>query len=53
MWILLKTGRLREFPGGLKVKRSKVVTAVAQVIARTQGRSLAQELPHATGVANK
>ena len=36
-----------EFPGGLVVKGSPFVTAVAWV------RFLAQELPHATGVAIK
>ena len=36
-----------EFPAGLVVKGSGLVTAVAQV------RSLAQELSHAVGVAKK
>ena len=36
-----------EFPGGLAVKGSSVVTAVVQV------QSLGQELPHATGTTKK
>lgn len=42
--IAFKDGK-KEFPGGLAVKGSDVVTAVAQV------RALAQELLHAKGMA--
>ena len=42
-----------EFPGGLVVKGSGLVTAKAQVIAVAQVQSLAWKLPHAAGMAKK
>ena len=42
-----------EFPGGLVVKGSGVVTAVAWAAAVARVRSLARELLHAAGVAKK
>lgn len=42
-----------EFPGGLVMKGSGVVTPVAQVPAMEEVRSLAQELWHVAGKATK
>ena len=43
----------REFPGSLVVKGSGVVTAVVWATVAGQVQSLAQELPHAAGVAKE
>ena len=40
-------GKISEFPAGLAVKGSSVVTAIALVTAVAHVRSLARELPHA------
>ena len=45
--------RRGEFPGGLAVKGSGVVTALAQVIAVVWVQPLAQELLHAGGEDKK
>ena len=45
--------RRGEFPGGLAVKGSGVVTALAQVIAVVRVQPLAQKLLHAGGEDQK
>ena len=44
---------LKEFPGGVAVKGSNIVTAVAQVTAVVQVQSLGWELLHALSTAKK
>ena len=42
-----------EFPGGLAVQGSGIVSAVVWVTAVAWVQSLALELPHTVGLANK